>query len=270
MSEVYRHRAGDTPLIVSLPHCGTLIPDPLAARMTPSALMRADTDWHTDRLYDFAGELGAHMLMANLSRYVVDLNRDPTGQPLYPGQENTGLCPLDSFDRLPLYRAGEEPDAAEMARRTELYWRPYHDRLRETLARVKEKHGVALLFDAHSIRSRIPRFFAGRLPDLNLGTGGGGSADRALAERLFGICREAPSYSAVLDGRFQGGFITRHYGAPASGIHAIQLELVQATYMDETPPFLFRAELAERLRPTLRRLLAAMLDWAAARQATAG
>jgi len=267
--EPYRHLIGTTPLLVSVPHCGTDIPDQFAARMTPEALALPDTDWHTDRLYAFAKDLGAHMLCANFSRYVVDLNRDPSGQPLYPGRENTEICPLQSFDRQPLYRAGEEPREAEIRRRIDVYWRPYHDKLADIISRLKETHGLALVFDAHSIRSRLPRFFEGRLPDLNLGTGGGDTADPELAGLLLAVCKEAPGMSAVLDGRFKGGYITRHYGRPAERAHAVQLELVQATYMEEEPPYRYRAELSERLAPTLHRLVAAMQEWALARVGSA-
>jgi N-formylglutamate deformylase len=265
VSEVYRHLLGDGPLIVSLPHCGTRMPDHLAARMTPAALALADTDWHLDRLYDFATALGAHMLMASFSRYVVDLDRDPSARPPHRDADDTGICPLTTFDRLPVYRAGEEPDKAEINRRIDVYWRPYHERLGDLLERCKAKHACALLFEAHSIHSRVPRFFTGRLPDFSLGSGRGASADPALAARLLAICQEAAGEGAELDGHFTGGYITRHYGRPELGVQAIQLELVKATYMDEAPPFLYRAELAAGLMPTLRRLLEALLDWANAK-----
>lgn len=265
MSESYRLLPGRVPLLVSVPHCGTRIPDHLAARMTPAALVLADTDWHVDKLYDFAAALGAHMLMANFSRYVVDLNRDPEGKALYPGAENTGVVPIDTFERLPIYRPGEEPEPREVRRRIDVYWQPYHDRIQHELERLKEKHGFAVLFDAHSIRSRVPRFFEGRLPDFNLGTAKGASMDAALAARLLEICRAAEGRTSVLDGRFTGGFITRHYGRPADSVAAVQLELSQLTYMDEEPPFRFRTDLAERVRPTLRRLLETLLEWASKR-----
>jgi N-formylglutamate deformylase len=233
--------------------------------MTPAALALADTDWHVDRLYDFAQDLGAHMLMANFSRYVVDLNRDPAGAPLYPGTDNTEVIPLHTFDRLPIYRAGEEPKANELRRRIDVYWKPYHDRIQHELERLKARYGFAILFDAHSIRSQLPRFFAGRLADISLGTAKGASMEPALAARLLEICREVPGYSSVLDGRFTGGHITRRYGRPAEGVQAVQLELAQLTYMDEAPPFRFRAELAARVRPTLRRVLEELLIWAKAR-----
>jgi len=266
VSEIYRFLPGSLPLLLSIPHCGTRIPDHFAARMTPAALVLADTDWHVDRLYDFAGERGAYLLAANFSRYVVDLNRDPEGKALYPGAENTGVVPLDTFERLPLYRPGEEPDADERRRRIDVYFKPYHDRIEHELARIKAKFGFALLFDAHSIRSRVPRFFAGRLPDFNLGTAKGESMEAGLRERLFAICRAAEGYTSVLDGRFTGGYITRRYGRPEDGVQAVQLELAQLTYMDESPPFRYRPERAEAVRAVLERLLRELLAWAGERR----
>jgi N-formylglutamate deformylase len=265
MSEIYHFLPGSTPLLVSIPHCGIRIPDHLAARMTPAALVLADTDWHVDKLYDFAADRGAHVLTADFSRYVVDLNRDPEGKALYPGADNTGVVPVDTFDRLPLYRPGEVPSAQEINRRIDVYWKPYHDRVQHELARLKEKHGVAILFDAHSIRSEVPRFFEGRLPDFNLGTAKGASMDQALAERLLAICREAAGHTSVLNGRFTGGYITRQYGRPGDAVQAVQLELSQLTYMDERPPFRYRPELAERMRLVLARLIDALLDWSGGR-----
>jgi len=192
MSEILRHLPGNGPLLVSIPHCGTRIPDHLAARMTPAALVLADTDWHVDKLYTFAERLGAHMLMANFSRYVVDLNRDPEGKALYPGQENTGVVPVDTFDRLPLYRPREEPKEQEVRRRIDVYWRPYHERIQHELERLKERYGFAILFDAHSIRSQLPRFFKGRLTDFNLGTANGAAMDTELGEKLLGRLHHPP------------------------------------------------------------------------------
>jgi N-formylglutamate deformylase len=265
MSEIYRHLPGSGPLLVSIPHCGIQIPDHIAARMAPAALALADTDWHVDKLYDFAEGLGAHMLLANYARYVVDLNRDPEGKALYPGQENTGVIPVDTFDRLPLYRPGEEPKEQELRRRLDVYWRPYHERIEHELERLKGKYGFAILFDAHSIRSRVPRFFTGQLTDYNLGTANGSSMDAALADRLLKICGDDADRTSVLNGRFTGGYITRRYGRPAEGVQAVQLELSQIVYMDERPPFRYRTELAEKVKPTLKRLLEALLEWARAK-----
>ncbi len=258
----YRFTAGRTPLLVSMPHVGTHIPDEIAARMTPAARAVPDTDWHVDRLYDFLGELGASVITATHSRYVIDLNRPSDGTPLYPGASNTELCPTTLFDESPVYLPGEEPSETEIAGRLEEYWRPYHERLSIEMRALKSQHGVVVLFDAHSIRSRVPRFFEGRLPDINLGTGGGGSADPAMAAAAVEAAAEADGYTSVLNGRFKGGYITRSYGRPAEGMHAIQLELAQITYMDEEPPFSFREDKAREVRPALRRIVEAILAWA--------
>jgi N-formylglutamate deformylase len=245
-----------------MPHVGTHIPTALAERMTAPALAVPDTDWHVDRLYDFAAETGASVLAAVHSRYVVDLNRPPDGRPLYPGASNTELCPLTLFDGGPIYRDGAAPDAAETAARLDRYWRPYHRRLGDALTATKARFGVAVLFDAHSIRSRVPRFFEGRLPDLNLGTADGRSAPAELTARLVEIAAEAEGYTSILNGRFKGGYITRHYGQPAKGVHAVQLELAQCAYMDEDPPYAFRGDRADALRPILRAMIGAMIEWA--------
>jgi len=263
--DIYAFTPGTTPLLISMPHCGTWLPPELRPRLTEAAQALPDTDWHVDRLYDFAAGLGAGVLRATHSRYVIDLNRPPDDRPLYPGASNTELVPTTLFDEGPVYRPGAAPDAAEIAERRARYWRPYHDRLAAELAALKERFGVVLLFDAHSIRSVVPRFFAGRLPDLNLGTGDGRSAAADLTASLVEVASEAEGYSAVLNGRFKGGYITRTYGKPADGIHAVQLELAQVTYMDEAPPYVFRADKAGAIRPTLQGLLEAMLDWASQR-----
>ncbi|MDH3230857.1 MAG: N-formylglutamate deformylase, partial [Alphaproteobacteria bacterium] len=228
------------------------------------ALTVPDTDWHVDLLYDFLGDLGASVIAATHSRYVVDLNRSPDGADLYPGRDTTELCPTTSFDREPLYRDGREPDGAEIARRVSQYWEPYHTALAAELERLRATHGVALLWDAHSIASEVPRFFEGRLTDLNIGTNGGKSCDPPLARRVMAVAEAgaASGYSVVLDGRFRGGYITRHYGRPDASVHAVQLEQSQRTYMDEGPPFAFRDDLARAVRPALRAMLEALLDWA--------
>ncbi|MBX6322448.1 MAG: N-formylglutamate deformylase [Rhodospirillaceae bacterium] len=259
--DIFRFSEGRTPLLVSMPHVGIHIPDALRPRLTPAALAVPDTDWHVDRLYDFLAELGAGVLRATHSRYVIDLNRDPSGQPLYPGARNTELCPTTLFDDSPVYRPRAAPDEAEVQWRLETWWRPYHARLQAELDRLKAHFGYAVLFDAHSIRSRVPRFFEGRLPDLNLGTAGGSSAAPELIASAVDAARASPAYCAVLDGRFKGGYITRHYGRPQEGVHAIQLELAQMTYMDEDPPYAFREDLAAGLRPVLRGVIEALLDW---------
>jgi N-formylglutamate deformylase len=258
----YRYRQGRSPLLVSIPHAGTQVPPEIVARMSEAAQALPDTDWHVDRLYDFLGELGASVLAATQSRYVVDLNRAPDGKPLYPGASNTELCPASTFDEQPVYRAGQGPDEAEVEARRARVWRPYHERLQAELEAIRARHGIALLWDAHSIRSRVPRFFEGRLPDLNFGTGGGATADPGLTDRLAGVAAAARGYSHAVNGRFKGGYITRAYGRPAEGVHAIQLELSQIIYMDEAPPYGFREDLAAGIRPVLRLLLENALDWA--------
>ncbi|MDH3593695.1 MAG: N-formylglutamate deformylase [Rhodospirillales bacterium] len=256
----YRYRPGRSPLLVSIPHAGTQVPPEMAARMTEAAQALPDTDWHVDRLYDFLEDLDASVLAATQSRFVIDLNRAPDGAPLYPGASNTELCPTTTFDEQPVYRAGEGPDEAEVAARRARVWRPYHERLQAALEAIKARHGVALLWDAHSIRSRVPRFFEGRLPDLNFGTGGGATADPELVARLADVAT-ASGYSHAVNGRFKGGYITRAYGRPAEGAHAVQLELSQIIYMDEAPPYGFREDLAAGIRPALRRLLESAVNW---------
>ncbi len=261
MTEAFTFKAGASPLLVSMPHVGTHLPEAVAARMTEIAKTVPDTDWHVDRLYDFLGDLDASVLAATQSRYVIDLNRAPDDKPLYPGASNTGLCPTTTFDEAPIYLDGQGPDAAEIAARRERVFRPYHERLGRALGEIVERHGYALLWDAHSIRSRVPRFFEGRLPDLNLGSAGGVSADPGLVARLAAVAEAAAGYSHAVNGRFKGGYITRSFGNPAGRVHAVQLELSQITYMDEAPPFGFRDDLAAGVRPVLRRFLEAMLDW---------
>jgi N-formylglutamate deformylase len=262
MVEPYRFTPGTTPLLVSIPHDGQIVPDDIAARMTETARRIPDTDWHVNVLYDFAAAMGAGVLAATHSRYVVDLNRDPAGEALYPGADNTEIVPLTTFDREPIYLPGQDPDAEAIAARVVAHWRPYHQRLASEVAALRDRFGFAVVFDAHSIRSVVPRFFDGQIPDFNFGTASGASADSELARRAFAVLDGAPGYTAVLDGRFTGGYITRHYGAPADGIHTLQLELSQRTYMNEAYPFDYRADLADRLKPVLRLLLQTVLAWA--------
>ncbi len=258
---LFDFRQGTAPLLVSMPHCGTHIPPDLAAGMTPAALEVPDTDWHMPRLYDFVRELGASTLAATHSRYVIDLNRPPDGAVLYPGASNTELCPTTRFDVAPVYRDGVGPDGRQIAARVERYWRPYHAALDAELQRIRAQHGYALLFDAHSIISVCPRFFDGRLTDINLGTGGGTSCDPALGARVEAAARRSANYTSVLNGRFKGGYITRQYGRPAARIHAVQLELSTCTYMIERLPFDFDEALADGVRPVLRDVVESMLAW---------
>ena len=261
----FRFRQGTRPLLISMPHVGTYVPPALAARLTDEARHVPDTDWHLERLYDFADELGASVLVATHSRYVIDLNRAPDGASLYPGQSVTGLCPVDTFDDTPIYAAGDVPDDAEIAARRDAVWHPYHAKLGEELARIKAQHGVAALWDAHSIRSVLPRFFEGKLPDLNLGTGKGMSCDPALARTLLGIAESATGYTGVLNGRFTGGYITRRHGDPAQNVHAVQLEMTQSSYMQEALPFDYLPEVAAGVQPHVRRMIEAVLAFVEAR-----
>ncbi|KKW68593.1 N-formylglutamate amidohydrolase [Lampropedia cohaerens] len=265
----YVFHRGSSPLLISMPHSGTYVPPQILARLTEEARQLPDTDWHLPQLYAFARQLDASILIATHSRYVIDLNRPPDGASLYPGQSVTGLCPIDSFDDTPLYaRAEDQPDEAEIAARRTAIWQPYHARLREELDRIKARHGIAILWDAHSIRSVLPRFFRGKLPDLNIGTADGASCAPALAEQLLAIARQAPGHDSVLNGRFKGGHITRHYGHPDQGFHAVQLEMTQACYMQESLPFDYLPERAAQIQPTLEKMLHAVLGFA--RRAPAG
>lgn len=250
--DLFRFRAGSSPVIVSMPHTGTHVPEWLAPRLSAAARPLADTDWHLERLYDFLDDLGASVLVATHSRYVVDLNRPPDNANLYPGQDTTGIVPLDTFHREPIYLPGFPPSDEEIGKRIETYWHPYHRRLQQAIDETKARYGYALLWDAHSIFSELPRFFKGRLTDFNLGTADGKSCAPGIGEALL---KTVEGYSAVLNGRFKGGYITRRYGDPANGVHAVQLELSEATYMEEKAPYQFRDDRAKRLRPQLRTLL---------------
>ena len=252
------HR-GSAPLLISLPHDGSAIPAALAERMTPEARRAPDTDWHVSRLYAFARELGASILVPKHSRYVIDLNRGEDDTSLYPGQNTTGLVPLVRFNGAPVYLPGQQPDAADVAARIDTYWRPYHAALRDELERIRTQHGRVLLWEGHSIRgSGLPFLFEGRLPDLNLGTANGASCSPALQARIEAELAAQTDYDWIANGRFKGGHITRHYGDPANGIDAVQLEISQRIYMDEDS-FDYDAAKAARLQPLLRALLRACL-----------
>jgi N-formylglutamate deformylase len=265
MSEIFDFVPGTTPVLISVPHAGTEIPAEMAARMTGEALDLPDTDWHVPLLYDFAKALGAGLIVAKNSRYVIDLNRDPSGKPLYPGADNTELVPLTTFGRDAVYRSGLAPDDEEVAQRAARYWRPYHDKLAGELAALKSKHGLAVLWDAHSIPSIVPRFFSGKLPDLNLGSAKGVSADRDLVEAVTRIFQTTNAFSSVLDGRFTGGYITRRFGQPRQNVHALQLELGQQSYMDDAPPYRWDAQRAAPMKVLLSKTIEAVVGWAQAR-----
>ncbi len=258
---VFTLHQGSIPLLVSIPHCGTHIPPDIAAQLLPVAKDVRDTDWHLPELYAFARNMGASMLQANMSRYVIDLNRPIDQTNLYPGQDTTLLCPIDNFDREPLYPAGQTPTQEEINRRRELYWQPYHDTLAAELARLKALHGQVVLWDAHSIRSVLPRFFEGKLRDLNLGTAGGKSCDPALSAKVLACAQTDRLHTSVLNGRFTGGTITRQYGQPAQGVHAIQLEMTWCSYMNEQPPYNYLPETAAKVQPVLKQMLQICADW---------
>ncbi len=265
-------RCGGAPLIVSFPHTGTDIPAEIEARLVSPWLARKDADWWVDRLYDFAASLGATTIRTPISRTVIDVNRDPSGVSLYPGQTTTGLCPTETFDGEPLYLAGEAPDEAEIGRRRDLYFRPFHDALTTEVSRLKASHAHVVLYEAHSIRSRVPRLFDGQLPNFNIGVNGGASCDSRLTRGVEQACALHPRFSRVVDGRFKGGWTTRHYGRPQDGVHAIQMELACRGYVDEPggptteaswpPPY--DANRAGPMRAALRDILQACSAFAEA------
>ena len=252
MSSVFRHHSGDLPLLISVPHDGRDIPDDIRDRMTESGRSIPDTDWDVASLYEFATDLGASTVIANFSRYVVDLNRSAEDLSLYSGQVVTGLCPEYTFAGEPIYRSGGVDDD-EKTRRVNQYWRPYHDHIRETLTALREQHGFALLWDAHSIPSVVPRLFDGELPELNLGSNSGASCIAVIAEAVVAVAIDSP-FDTVSNGRFKGGYITRHYGNPENGINALQLEIAQRAYMSEATGS-FDTKKAGVLRDTLRDML---------------
>ena len=260
---VFRLQQGRVPLLISLPHVGTEIPPELHGRLLPRALASEDTDWHLERLYaPLAERLGAGLLVPRYSRYVIDLNRPPDDQPLYPGATGgTGLVPTRFFSNEPLYRDGAEPDAAEVAARREAYWQPYHDALGAELRRLCAEHGHALLFEGHSIRSVLPWLFDGELTALNLGTADGASCAPVLTQRLAALLAGQTRFSQVVNGRFKGGYITRHYGRPGAGVHAVQLEMCQRCYMDEAadPAGAYDEARAAEVAPLIEHLLQEML-----------
>lgn len=263
MTTSYLLKQGTLPLLISMPHAGTEIPTELQHRFTDVAQHLDDTDWHMPRLYQFAEAMGASILVPRCSRYVIDLNRPPDNANLYPGQDTTGLCPVDTFAKVPLYRDGDQPQADEIAERVERYWQPYHQAIQQELSRLKTLHGHALLWDAHSILSRVPRFFEGQLPDFNLGSGGGTACAPGVGEQLLKIASQHTAYTAVLNGRFKGGYITRQYGQPHQHIQAMQLELSQRTYMNEQRPYDYAEELAGQVQPVIRALLEGFVRHAA-------
>lgn len=259
--DLWTYAPGTTPVLVDVPHAGTFLPPAIARRLTDAAAALPDTDWHVARLYDFAPGLGVGLLAATHSRYVVDLNRDPAGVPLYPGADNTETVPTRTFENAPIWRPGEAPGPDEVAERVQRYWRPYHARLADEVAALVRRHGYCILLDGHSIRSVLPRFFAGRLPDLNLGTASGASADASLQAAAESVLATTNRFSFVANGRFKGGYITRAHGRPAANVHALQLEMAIVAYADERAPERFEPTRAAPLIAVLQRLVAALASW---------
>jgi len=258
VTDCFEYHAGDSPLLISIPHDGRALPPAMAERMTECGREIPDTDWHVVRLYGFARTLGAGIIAANYSRYVVDLNRSYADDTLYEGRLSTGLCPEQTFDGEDIYRPGQSVASGEKEERIERYWWPYHEKIASSLNAIKDQFGYALLWDAHSIPSNVPRLFDGELPQLNFGTNGGRSCASDLIEPVMAEAKASGNYSVILDGRFKGGYITRHYGDPADGVHAIQLELAQRCYMSEES-LDFDDKLASQLVKLLSKVLQAYL-----------
>lgn len=254
----HHFRQGNFPLLVSIPHNGSHIPDDIAGTMTEGGKTSRDTDWFLDRLYDVPELSDASMLVAEASRYVIDLNRPESNESLYPGQTTTGLIPLERFDGSPIWETA--PDATEMSRRVEMFWRPYHDRIEAELKRLVLEFGVAVLLEAHSIESQLPRLFEGKLTDFNIGTNLGKSCDAELSAAVMNVLKSQSKYTSVLNGRFVGGFITRNYGDPASGQHAIQFELSQVNYMDEVNKVWDKSKSAQ-VQTVIRNIISGIKAW---------
>lgn len=256
---------GTAPLIVSIPHAGTGIPADIASRLTSLQLARYDADRYVHLLYEFAEELGATIVRTTISRTVIDVNRDPSGRSLYPGQTTTGLCPETTFDGEPLYRSGAEPDATEIERRRATWFDPYHAALTEQVERLRNHHATIVLYEAHSIRSTVPRLFGGVLPVFNIGTYNDTACAPALTRAVEAVCA-ASGEPWVTNGRFKGGWTTRHYGRPEQGVHAIQMELAMRAYLDEIPfddwPPPWDPDRAAGCQATLSDILHAALDFA--------
>ena len=251
---------GDSPIVLGLPHTGTYLPPEIMADLNARGQMLEDTDWHIHQLYD--GLLaGATTVRATFHRYVIDANRDPEGASLYPGQNTTGLVPLTNFDGEEIWTRA--PDAAEIAARRAAFHAPYHAALTAQMERVRARHGIAILYDCHSIRSEIPFLFEGTLPDFNIGTNLGTTCAPQIEQATVEICEQAAGYRSVLNGRFKGGWTTRHYGRPDEGFHAIQMELAQSTHLQtQSPPFAYDTARAAELRPILARLLTKLAELA--------
>jgi N-formylglutamate deformylase len=249
---------GDSPLILAQPHGGIEIPQHIIRRLNAKGRAMEDTDWHITRLYDGLID-NVTVVSTPIHRYVVDANRDPSDESLYPGQNTTSLCPTITFDGDPIYLEGEEPSEDEIIQRQQQYHAPYHNILHEQIERIHQKHGYVMLYDCHSIRSHVPFLFDGKLADFNIGTNSGQSCDLRIGTIVKNICAQETEYSHVINGRFKGGWTTRHYGNPQAGYHAIQMELAQCNYMQEMTPWNYDVKKAVRLREPLRRILQGIL-----------
>ncbi len=248
-------RPGPSPVILAFPHAGVDLPPPVRERLNDNGRLLADTDWHIETLYERLLP-GATTVRATFHRYVVDANRDPAGISLYPGQNTTGLIPETDFDGAPIWRHGQELTGADIAARLDAFHAPYHAALAAEIGRVKFLHGIAVLYDCHSIRSRIPFLFDGTLPDFNVGTDNGRTCSPAIESAVVDAARSASGFTSILNGRFKGGWTTRHYGHPESGVHAVQMELAQSTYLGaEAPPFAYDAAKAQTIRTHLQTIL---------------
>lgn len=247
--------SGDSCLVLTMPHTGTWLPPEVFYSLNENGQSLSDTDWHVDQLYaDLVPS--ATIIRANFHRYLIDANRDPTGRSLYPGQNTTGLCPVTDFDGLPIYLDDKEPDRLDIQGRLSNFHAPYHEAIEAELARIKKQHGVAVLYDCHSIRSKIPFLFEGVLPDFNIGTNGSVTSAPEMEIATAEKCSSTKDFTTVLNGRFKGGWTTRHYGRPEEGVHAIQMELTQSAYLEtEHSPFAYSDAKAERLRPHLKTVL---------------
>jgi len=258
MKPVFSFQRGTTPLLISIPHAGVFVPEAISDRLTTRARQLPDTDWYVDRLYQWVTKRGGGLLIANYSRYVIDLNRPPDDAPLYTAG-GSNLLPERAFDGGSLYKSGMRPDEDEARERLQRYWQPYHDKLATELDEIRHQFGHAVLLDAHSILSRVPALFEGTLPDLNLGSFQGASANQGLVTASMAALEIDPHYSTVLDGRFQGGYITRNYGSPDNAVHALQLEMAQSIYMNE--PHAYDDRRALRLLPVLQGLVDTLIRW---------
>jgi formiminoglutamase len=251
---------GNSPLLLAQPHGGIEIPEELFSRLNANGQALADTDWHITRLYaDLLDDIT--IVSTPVHRYVIDANRNPNDESLYPGLNTTGLCPTTNFDGAPIYLDGEEPGEDEIAQRQQLYHQPYHDALTEQLERIKQRHGFAILYDCHSIRSLVPYLFDGQLPDFNIGTNSGASCELEIQSSIENICKNQPEYTSISNGRFKGGWTTRHYGKPESSFHAIQMELAQCNYMLEQAPWNYQSNPAEKLRVVLKQILTILRNY---------